>query len=81
MVTMVLGGAGAILRTGNLVQLFTAIQLNQLLGKNRMKNQIEHLDGHVIVCGYGRIGVMLAKDLVEANCGVVVVERDPAKCA
>jgi len=81
MATMVLGCTGTILLTGILVQVFTAIQLNQLLGKNRMKNQIEHLDGHVIICGYGRIGVMLAKDLVEANCGVVVVERNPAKCA
>lgn len=81
MATMVLGCTGTILLTGILVQVFTAIQLNQLLGKNRMKNQIDQLQGHVIVCGYGRIGIMLAKDLAEANCGVVVVERDPAKCA
>ncbi len=81
MATMVLGCTGTILLTGILVQVFTAIQLNQLLGKNRMKNQIDQLEGHVIVCGYGRIGLMLARDLAEANCGVVVVERDPAKCA
>lgn len=79
--TMVLGCTGTILLTGILVQLLTALQIQQLLGKNRMKNQIDHLDGHVIVCGYGRIGVMLAKDLAAAGRGVVVVERDPAKCA
>jgi Trk K+ transport system NAD-binding subunit len=81
MATMVLGCTGTILLTGILVQVFTAVQLNQLLGKNRMKNQIDHLEGHVIICGYGRIGVMLAKDLADAGRGVIVVERDAAKRA
>jgi Trk K+ transport system NAD-binding subunit len=81
MATMVLGCTGTILLTGILVQVFTAVQLNQLLGKNRMKNQIDHLEGHVIICGYGRIGVMLAKDLAAAGRGVIVVERDAAKRA
>jgi len=79
--TMVLGCTGMIMLTGVLVQIFTAIQLNQLLGVNRMKNQIDGLTGHVIICGYGRIGVMLARDLDEAKCPIVVVERDADKRA
>jgi voltage-gated potassium channel len=81
MATMMLGCTGMIMLTGVLVQLFTAIQLNQLLGQNRVKNQIDQLSGHVIICGYGRIGVMLAKDLALAGRGLVVVERDAAKRA
>ncbi|HEY0270286.1 MAG TPA: potassium channel family protein [Sphingomonas sp.] len=78
---MVLGCTGMILLTSALVQLFTILQLRQLLGPNRMQARIEKLDGHVIVCGYGRIGVMLARDLAAAGMPLVVVERNAARLA
>jgi voltage-gated potassium channel len=61
--TMVFGCTGMILVTSVLVQALTASQIQQLLGSNRVKNDIEKLRGHIIVCGFGRMGVMLAKDL------------------
>ena len=64
--TMVFGCTGMILVTSVLVQALTASQIQQLLGSNRVKSDIEKLKGHVIVCGFGRIGVMLAKDLAAA---------------
>jgi voltage-gated potassium channel len=72
---IVLGCTGMIYLTGALVQFLTALQLQQLLGLKRMKNEIDHLQGHVIVCGYGRIGNMLSKDLAAAGAGFVVIER------
>ena len=41
-----------------------------------MENQIKKLDGHYIVCGYGRIGRLLTRYLVQKYINVVVVERD-----
>jgi trk system potassium uptake protein TrkA/voltage-gated potassium channel len=79
--TMVLGCTGMILLTSALVQVFTAMQLRAIFGANRMKNQIEHLERHVIVCGYGRIGVMLAHQLKEAHRPLVVIEKDANKLA
>jgi voltage-gated potassium channel len=77
--TMVLGCTGMILLTSALVQLFTILQIRQLLGTDRMQTRIEKLTGHVIVCGYGRIGVMLAHDLAAADVPLVVLERSAAK--
>ena len=41
-----------------------------------MKNQMNKLDGHYIVCGYGRIGRLLTQYLVQKYINVVVIEKD-----
>jgi voltage-gated potassium channel len=43
-----------------------------------LENQITKLDGHYIVCGYGRIGRLLTQYLVQKYINVVVIEKDPA---
>src|SRR5271154_3747773 len=50
---IVLGCTGMILVTGALVQVLTFSQIQHLLGANRMKSDIDKLNGHVIVCGFG----------------------------
>ena len=79
--TMILGCTGMILLTSALVQLMTVLQLRQILGANRMQSRIEKLSGHAIICGYGRIGVMLARDLAAGGMPLVIVERDAARLA
>jgi voltage-gated potassium channel Kch len=78
---MVLGCTGMILVTSVLVQALTASQIQQLLGSNRVKSDIDKLQGHVIVCGFGRIGVMLAKDLAAGGAAFVVLERGDKRFA
>jgi Trk K+ transport system NAD-binding subunit len=62
-----------------LVQVFTLSQIQTLLGSNRVKTDINKLKGHVIVCGFGRIGVMLARDLKAGGAAFVILERDEAR--
>ena len=45
-----------------------------------MNNHIDKLSGHVIVCGYGRIGVMLAQELAAGAAAFVVLEQDEQRC-
>lgn len=77
--TIVLGCTGLIVLTGALVQVFTLFQFRRLLGLDRMMTEIEKLDGHVIICGYGRIGVQLARAMTEARRPFLILERDHAK--
>lgn len=79
--TIVLGCTGMIVLTGALVQVFTVSQLRRMLGLDRMQTQIDRLENHVIVCGFGRIGVQLAHELQAARTGFVVIERDSGKSA
>jgi voltage-gated potassium channel len=81
MATMVLGCTGMILLTSALVQLFTVMQLRQILGNKGMADRIDKLSGHVIVCGYGRIGVMLARELAAAGTPLIVLERNTGRLA
>lgn len=77
--TIMLGCTGMIVMTGALVQVFTLFQFRRLLGLDRMMTEIEKLDGHVIICGYGRIGVQLARAMTEAKRPFLILERDHAK--
>jgi Trk K+ transport system NAD-binding subunit len=62
--------------TGALVQLFTATEIRNLLGSNRVKTEIDKLNGHIIVCGFGRIGGMVAQDLTEGGAAFLILERN-----
>ena len=76
---IVAGCTGMIFLTGVLVQLITASQLQQFLGVRRMQKDIQRLSGHVIICGFGRIGQMLARELREGRTECVVIERGEAR--
>jgi voltage-gated potassium channel len=76
---IVMGCTGMILVTGALVQVLTFSQIQQLLGANRVKTDINKLKDHVIVCGFGRIGVMLAQGLSAGCAAFVVLEQNEAR--
>jgi voltage-gated potassium channel len=76
--TIVLGCTGMIYLTGALVQFITLNQLNQMFGIKRMTTQIERLRGHVVICGFGRIGEMLAHGLQAGGAKFVVLEQAEA---
>ncbi len=48
----------------------------QLLKKKKVKNQINSLSNHVIVCGFGRNGMQAAERLKAYKRPFVVIERD-----
>ena len=78
---IVTGCTGMIFLTGALVQSLTLSQVQLVFGLKRMTRQIEQLRDHVIICGFGRIGVMLARELQAAKTGLVVVESDAERVA
>ncbi|MBL6752031.1 MAG: potassium channel protein [Nevskia sp.] len=81
MAVIILGSTGMIFMTGALVQLFTAMQIQQIFGINRMKSEIDRLNDHVIVCGYGRIGTKLLRELKAARASFVMLDRSEQKIA
>ena len=42
----------------------------------KLENQINKLNDHYIVCGYGRIGRLLTQYLIQKYINVVVIEKD-----
>ena len=76
---VVLGCTSMIFLTGALVQFFTFNQINRAIGQKRMNAQIDQLKGHVIICGFGRLGEMLARSLHASSAGFVIVEADEVR--
>ena len=75
-VAIVLGWLGITFLAAAFVQFITFTQIQQLLGMRRMQTQIEKMTGHVIICGYGRIGQMLADELKAGGTEFVILEMN-----
>jgi len=49
-------------------------ELRVLLGRERMDDQLKHLHGHMIVCGYGRMGKIVCEELERLRHSFVVID-------
>ncbi len=61
-----------------LVALLLESEFNVALRKKRMEKKIAALSGHYIVCGIGRVGTNVARELLKTNRPLVVIENDRA---
>jgi voltage-gated potassium channel len=77
--SIILGWVGITFMAAAFVQFITFTQIQQLLGVKRMKTQIDRMTNHVIICGYGRIGQMLADELKAGASEFVVLEMNETR--
>jgi voltage-gated potassium channel len=54
-------------------------QLREAVGRVAMKHKIEKLEGHVVICGFGKMGRVVAEEVTRSGGTAVVIERDPAR--
>jgi voltage-gated potassium channel len=47
--------------------------------QRRLQQMLDDLSGHYIVCGYGRIGSIIAEEFRRQNVPFVIIERDNAR--
>src|SRR5438445_520151 len=77
-VVLLLGGVGAALYTFTLLAtLVVEGGLPKRLQRRRHQRMLETLSDHFIICGYGRIGSIVAQQFQRQQVPFVVVERDP----
>jgi len=81
MALIVLGCTGIIFITGTLVQWLTETQIQRALGGKRMEHEIEKLKNHTIICGFGRIGRMIASQLEAGGIPFVILDQAPDRVA
>ncbi|HZP39974.1 MAG TPA: potassium channel protein [Candidatus Binatia bacterium] len=70
---------------GSAFYLFTAMAeaivegaIGDSWGRARMQRRIDEIEGHVIVCGFGRFGRAVVEGLRTARVETVIVDSDPA---
>lgn len=81
-IVLMLAGAGTVLYTlSAIMETVLEGHLSALLGRRRMDRRIADISGHIVLCGWGRVGRALVEHLGEHTTPIVVVELDDARLA
>ncbi len=79
-VFVIIAGVGAVfLAIGALTQALLEFELRTLFGRRRMEREIGKLSDHFIICGIGRVGRSVARELSRHPVPFVIVENNEAK--
>lgn len=66
---------------GYIAQVIVEGQLREVLERRRLEKEIHKLKNHFIICGYGRIGGVIARELRQAKIPLVIIEDRPETIA
>jgi len=80
-VVMLIGAGGVALAVSTIVQSVVKWELVSTFGQRRLTKKMSKLRDHYIVCGSGRVGSHLVRDLLAANESFVVIETDQQRAA
>ena len=64
------------LAVGAMTQTAIELELNQFFGKRRVRSMIDKLEGHIILCGFGRVGRGAAEELRKSGASFVVIDNN-----
>lgn len=79
-IVLILLGVGTVLYNFSVIlEAVTEGHLREHLERRHMDRVITAMSGHVIICGYGRVGRSAAEYLVATGHQVVIVDVDPAR--
>jgi voltage-gated potassium channel len=78
---MLIGAGGVALAVSTIVQSVVQSELISALGQRRKSKRMSKLHDHYIICGSGRVGSHLVRDLQSSRQSFVVIERDPQRAA
>lgn len=75
---LIMGGVGGfVYLAGAFAQVLIEGRLQIIWGKRKMLKEISKLRDHFVVCGYGRIGSIVVREIQAEGHDVVVIEQDP----
>ena len=81
-IVLILLGVGTALYTFTVtLELLMDGHMRELIRRRRMDRGIGRMTGHVVICGWGRVGREVARYLSNAGQQIVVVDRDAERLA
>lgn len=76
-ILLIICGVGTILYTlNNAARVVIEGEFKEMFGRRKLEKTIKSLKGHYIICGYGRMGKVIAKELREKGVRFIVIEKD-----
>lgn len=75
---LIIFGVGTMLYTiGLMAESMVEGRIRTMMGWGKMNKAIQKMNNHYIVCGCGRIGFLISKELAEGKVQFVVVDNNP----
>src|SRR5215831_9040237 len=78
---IITGVAMVFLMVGALTQALLEFELVKVFGKRRMEREVANLKNHYIICGAGRVGNSVARELARKPCAFLIIESDEKSAA
>ncbi|MBD3234988.1 MAG: potassium channel protein [candidate division Zixibacteria bacterium] len=74
---LIIFGVGTVAYTfGVIGQFIVEGKVREIFGKRKMEKQLQSMDNHYIICGYGRVGSQVCEEFAVRRVAFVVVEYD-----
>ena len=80
-IVMLIGVGGVALAASTIVQSVVQSELVSTFGQRRQSKRMKKMHDHYIICGSGRVGSHLVRDLQQADAPFVIIENDAARAA
>jgi voltage-gated potassium channel len=78
-IMLIIGGVGTVLYALSTGAKFVLEgELQEIYGRKRLEKKLKDLKDHYIVCGYGRMGKIIARELRHEKSDLVVIEKNGA---
>jgi len=81
MCIIVAGDASKVYFVGSLVRFITEGEIGKAMEEHRKSRDIETISDHAIICGYGRIGQTLGRELVAKKFPFLIVDNNAERVA
>jgi voltage-gated potassium channel len=81
MLIIVAGDASKVYFVGSLVQFITEGEIGKAMEEHRKSRDIDSIKDHAIICGYGRIGQVLARELQAKDFPFLVLDNNAERVA
>jgi len=77
-IVLILFGVGAMLYAlGVAARVIFEGEIREILGRKKLNKKIENIENHYIICGYGRMGKIICREMMQNNASFVVIEKTP----
>jgi len=78
---IIAGDASKVYFVGSLVRFITEGEIGKAMEEHRKSRDIDHITGHAIICGYGRLGQTLGRELASKKYPFLIVDNNAERVA
>ncbi|MBI5100171.1 MAG: potassium channel protein [Nitrospirae bacterium] len=76
-IVLILAGVGTMLYSlGVGAKLLLEGELREIFGRRKLSKKIEKLENHYIICGYGRMGKIICREMIQHGAPFVITEKN-----